>query len=158
MLKTVIFRNSFLLITVNKIYRANIKMERMIRISPELVPSMNISLKMMFIFICSPTNPKHAFGVSSEAHFCYLKVTCQLWLLSSSICYLGYQSSLPPINSIVANQRLGHRTHVKVHIERNQWLQISWSMVQCGQDRREDLDKNPSNVRILLQGYKKKIL
>ena len=134
MLKTVIFRISFLLITVSKIYRANIKRERMIRISPELVPSMNISLKMMFMFICSPPTPKHAFNVSSEAHFCYLKASSGF--LRSSICYLGYQSSLPPTNSMVANQRLGYRTRVKVHRQQNQWLQISgpwYSVVRTGE-------------------------
>lgn len=42
MLKIVIFRNSFLLITVNKIYRAKNKRERMTKRSPELVQGKNI--------------------------------------------------------------------------------------------------------------------
>ena len=161
MLKIVIFRISFLLITVSKIYRANIKRERMIRISPELIPRMNISLKMMFMFICSPPTPKHAFNVSSEAHFCYLKLLethfCYLkassGFLHSPICYLGYQSSLPPTNSMVANQRLGYRTRVKVHKEQNHWLQISgpwYSVVRTGES---------IWIRTLtFDGYKKKIL
>lgn len=165
MLKIVIFRISFLLITVSKIYRANIKRERMIRISPELIPRMNISLKMMFMFICSPPTPKHAFNVSSEAHFCYLK------LLETHFCYLKASSGFlhsPMLSGLSiffatyqfygGKSKAGLQDTCQGSQRAKSVASNQWSMVQCGQDKREDLDKNPSNVRVLLQGYKKKIL
>ena len=112
MLKIVIFRISFLQITVNKIYRANIKRERVIRISPELIPSMNISLKMMFLFICSPPTPKHAFNVSSEAHFCYLKASSGFSVLQSVIWVINLLCHLPILWWQIKGWVTGHVSRV----------------------------------------------